>query len=86
MTEKRPIPTKLETAKNSLTVWFSAAVPILLAAAITLQDQLPLLGSLLSGWNLFFASVAVSGMVAALRVRSAGATPAAPTAEGSPNA
>lgn len=86
MTEKRPIPSKLKTARHSLTVWFSAAIPALLAAAETLKDQLPSLGYMLSGWRLVAASVAVSGIVAALRVRSAGATPAAPVSEVSPDA
>ena len=57
-------------AQKSLTVWFSAAVPVLLAGAEALKDQLPALGELLTGWRLVAASVAVSIVVAWLRVRS----------------
>lgn len=61
---------KARAAKKSLTVWFSAAVPVLLAGAEALKDQLPALGELLTGWHLVAASVAVSIVVAWLRVRN----------------
>lgn len=74
MTTKSPIPrSKLQRASRSLTVWFSAAVPVALAAAETLKDQLPVLGELLTGWRLVAASVVVSAVVAALRLRKPGA-------------
>ncbi|WP_146079537.1 hypothetical protein [Caldimonas thermodepolymerans] len=53
-----------------MTVWFSALVPILLAAAEALRDQLPQLSDYLTGWRMVAASVVVSAIVAALRVRS----------------
>lgn len=49
---------------------FSALVPILLAGAETLKDQLPALGDYLTGWKMVAASVYVSVVVAALRIRS----------------
>ncbi len=63
---------KAKAAKKSLTVWFSAAVPVALAAAEALKDNLPLLGEALSGWRLVALSVAVSAVVAVLRLRSVG--------------
>ncbi|MNU44080.1 hypothetical protein D3C71_328860 [compost metagenome] len=61
---------KLRAASRSMTVWFSALVPILLAAAEALRDQLPQLSEYLAGWKMVVASVVVSAIVAALRVRS----------------
>lgn len=58
-------------ARRALTVWLSAAVPVALAAAETLKENLPALGYLLSGWRLIVASVSFLAVVAALRVRSA---------------
>jgi hypothetical protein len=52
-----------------MTVWFSAAVPVLLAAAESLKEQLPAIAGLLTGWRLVAASVLVSAVVTALRVR-----------------
>lgn len=45
MNAKAPLKTKLQAAKRSLTVWFSAAVPVLLAVAEAeaLREQLPIL-------------------------------------------
>jgi hypothetical protein len=63
---------KLTAARKSLTVWFSAAVPALLAAAEALKENLPEIGEFLHGWKLVAASVAVSAVVAALRVRNEG--------------
>lgn len=71
MKATNPLAQKLRVARRSMTVWFSAAVPVALAAAETLKEQLPALGDLLSGWRLVAASVLVSAAVAALRVRSA---------------
>jgi hypothetical protein len=73
MTSPRPSPrSKLRAASRSLTVWFSAAVPVLLAAAETLKDQLPMLGDFLHGWKMVACSVVVSAVVAYLRMRNHG--------------
>lgn len=64
------ITAKFAAARKSLTVWASAAVPVVLAAAEALKDQLPALGELLHGWPLVAVSVGVSALIAALRVRS----------------
>jgi hypothetical protein len=69
---------KLHAARQSLTVWFSAAVPVLLAGAEALKEQLPAISSLLSGWTLVAASAAISAIVAVLRVRSVQAEPRVP--------
>ena len=61
---------KLRAAKRSMTVWFSAAIPVALAAAETLKENLPFLSEVLTGWNMVLASVAVSVVVAYLRVRN----------------
>lgn len=61
---------KLHAARRSYTVWLSAAVPVLLAAAEALKEQLPALQGVLSGWPLVCLSVGVSALIAALRVRS----------------
>lgn len=63
---------KLAAARRSLTVWFSAAVPIALAGAEALKDNLPSLAEYLTGWRMVAASVVVSVIVAYLRVRSVG--------------
>lgn len=63
---------KLHAARRSLTVWFSAAIPVLLAGAEALKDQLPAIGELLHGWPLVALSVGVSILVAALRLRKVG--------------
>lgn len=60
---------KLKAARKSLTVWASAAVPLLLAGAEALKDQLPAIGGFLSGWPLVVLSVGVSVLITALRVR-----------------
>lgn len=67
---KSPLSRRLAAARKSLTVWAAAAVPVLLAAAEALKEQLPALGSLLSGWGLVALSVGVSTLIAVLRVRS----------------
>lgn len=63
---------KLNAAKKSLTVWASAAVPVLLAGAEALKDNLPAISGFLTGWKLVALSVVVSALIAALRVRNAG--------------
>ena len=63
---------KFRAAARSATVWFSAAVPALLAAAEALKDGLPGLAEWLTGWKLVAASVVVSALVAWLRVRNEG--------------
>lgn len=70
MTTQPKIKAKLRAARKSLTVWFSALVPALLAGAEALKEQLPAIGAFLSGWKLVALSVAVSALVAYLRVRS----------------
>lgn len=64
---------KLKAAARSLTVWASAAVPVLLAAAETLKEQLPAIAGFMTGWKLVALSVGVSALIAALRVRNVGA-------------
>lgn len=66
----RTLKPKLHAARRSLTVWASATVPILLAAAEALKEQLPALQGVLAGWPLVCLSVGVSATIAALRVRS----------------
>lgn len=61
---------KLQAARKSLTVWFSAAVPAILAAAEALKEQLPAIAGFLAGWKLVALSCAVSALVAYLRVRN----------------
>jgi hypothetical protein len=51
-------------------VWFSTAVPVLLAFAEVPKDQLTALSGLLGGWTLAGVSVAVSTVVTVLRLRS----------------
>lgn len=63
---------KVRAARSSLTVWFSAAVPALLAGAEALKENLPAIGEFLHGWKLVTLSVLVSVTVAALRVRKEG--------------
>lgn len=69
---------KLRAACQFLTIWFSAAVPVLLAGAEALKEQLPAISGLLSGWSLVAASVAISLVVAALRVRGVKVEPHVP--------
>lgn len=68
----RNLRSKLTAARASWTIWFSAAVPVALAAAEALKDNLGSLDPYLSGWGKVAAAVAVSAVVAALRLRSAG--------------
>lgn len=49
---------------------FSALIPVLLAGAETLKDQLPGLGEYLAGWKMVAAAVCISVVVAALRIRT----------------
>jgi len=70
MKTKAPLKTKLKAARRSLTVWFSAAVPVVLAVAEALQEQIPVLSGVLSGWSLVALAVGVSAIVAILRVRN----------------
>jgi len=63
---------KLAAAKKSLTAWFAAAVPVLLAAAEALKDNLVNLDEYLHGWGKVAAACAVSAIVVALRVRQSG--------------
>jgi hypothetical protein len=65
-TAKIHLRARARAAKKSLTVWFSASVPVLLACAESLKERLPALSGLLGGWTL----VAVSTIVAVLRLRS----------------
>ena len=69
-TSKKHLRARAKAAKSSLTVWFSAAVPVLLAVAEALKEQLPALSGLLGGWTLVGVSVAVSALVTVLRLRS----------------
>jgi hypothetical protein len=69
-TSSSNLPAKLAAARRSLTVWASAAVPVALAAAEALKDQLPFISKLLQGWPLVALSVVVSSLVTALRLRS----------------
>lgn len=71
-TSKKHLRARAKAAKTSLTVWFSAVVPVLLAIAEALKDQLPLLNGLLGGWTLVGVSVAVSAIVTVLRLRGIG--------------
>lgn len=64
------LPAKLSAARQSLTVWASAAVPVVLASAEALKEQLPAIGELLHGWPLVALSAGVSVVIAILRVRS----------------
>lgn len=61
---------RLAAARRSLTVWAAAAVPVLLASAEALKEQLPAIGGLLQGWPLVILSVGVSALIAVLRVRT----------------
>lgn len=70
----KTLKTKMKAAAKSMTVWASAAVPVLLAAAETLKDQLPTIAGFLTGWKLVALSVGVSALIAALRVRTVGAS------------
>lgn len=70
MKTKAPLKAKVKAARRSLTVWFSAAVPVVLAGAEALREQLPTLSGVLSGWSLVALAVGVSAVVAALRVRN----------------
>lgn len=69
MKTRKDLRAKARAARKSLTVWFSAAVPLLLAVAEALKDQLPALSGLLGGWALVAVSVAVSTVVTVLRLR-----------------
>lgn len=71
-TTKSKLRRKLGAARRSLTVWFSAAVPVLLAGAETLKENLPALGGMLTGWKLVAVSAVVSAIVAYLRLRKEG--------------
>ncbi len=66
------LPTKIAAAKKSLTAWFAAAVPALLAGAEALKDHLPDLDQYLNGWGKVAAACVVSAIVVALRVRQSG--------------
>ena len=68
----RKLRSKLNRARRSWTVWFSAAVPVVLASAEALRDNLGSLDEYLSGWGKVAAAVAVSAVVAALRLRNSG--------------
>ena len=68
-TSKKHLRARAKAAKSSLTVWFSASVPALLAVMEALKEQLPALSGLLGGWTLVGVSVAVSAIVTVLRVR-----------------
>jgi hypothetical protein len=48
----------------------SAAVPVAIAAAEALKEQLPALAQYLPPWQMAVASVGVSTVIAALRIRS----------------
>jgi hypothetical protein len=61
---------KLQALRQSWTVWFAAAVPVFAAMAATAQDLLPALRDHIGPWHYAAASVAVSGIVAWLRVRN----------------
>lgn len=61
---------KARAARRSLTVWASACVPIALAAAEALKDNLPGLAEYLTGWKMVAAAVAVSAFIAWARVRT----------------
>jgi hypothetical protein len=63
---------KLSAAKRSFTAWFSVSVPIVLAAAEALKDNLGSLDEYLNGWGKVAAACVVSAIVVALRVRAAG--------------
>jgi len=67
---KKTLKSKVKAAARSLTVWCSAAIPVLLAGAEALKDQLPAISGYMSGWKLVALSVGVSAVIAALRVRS----------------
>lgn len=69
-TSKKNLRARARAAKKSLTVWFSAAVPVLLACAEALKEQLPALAGVLSGWTLVGVAVGVSAVVTVLRLRS----------------
>lgn len=60
---------KYNAARRSLTVWASASVPVALAAAESLKENLPSLAECLTGWRLVALSVAVSAFIAWARVR-----------------
>jgi hypothetical protein len=59
---------KLKALKASWTVRFSALIPVLLAAAESAKEVIPVAG--LSGWTLVAASSITSAVVIALRLRS----------------
>jgi len=63
---------KLSAAKRSLTAWFSVAVPVVLAAAEALKDNLPMLAPYLSGWRMVAAACGISAVVVVLRTRRDG--------------
>jgi hypothetical protein len=71
-TNTTSISKKVAAAKRSLTVWFSAAIPVVLATAEAVKENLPVMGEFLTGWNLVYLSVGVSALVAILRVRNEG--------------
>ncbi|GJI97015.1 hypothetical protein RugamoR57_37330 [Duganella caerulea] len=61
---------KFAAARRSATVLTAGAVPILLAIAESLRDQLPAISTMLTGWPMVGLSVVVSTLIAFLRVRS----------------
>lgn len=71
-TTKSKLRRKARAARRSLTVWFSASVPMLLAGAEALKDNLPALDIYLSGWQKVAVAATVSAIVIALRLRKEG--------------
>lgn len=71
-TTKSKLRRKVGAARRSLTVWFSASVPMLLAGAEALKDNLPALDIYLSGWQKVAVAATVSAIVIALRLRKEG--------------
>lgn len=71
-TPKSKLRRNLGAARRSLTVWFSAAVSVLLAGAETLKENLPALSGMLTGWKLVAVSAVVNAIVAYLRLRKEG--------------
>lgn len=61
---------RVRAASRSWTVRAAALVPVALALAEAVRDQLPAIGTLLSGWGLVALSVGVSAVIAVLRVRA----------------
>lgn len=61
---------RLKAARKSWTVRVAAFVPVALALAEALREQLPAMAGLMSGWGLVALSVGVSTVIAVLRVRA----------------